>query len=146
MYIRVSQEGRAPKILQHQHEGFHVQFQISTTCPGSVYLWTTRGLFNVKKDFCIIFISLTKNKRKASVRVWKTSVMALIHNSSDTTNVYACCFMLYRPDGNHLWHLRCCFLRLFCCLLNVNLNYTDVKDGVVYPRVWLDWMKERVFV
>ena len=102
MYIRVSQEGRAPKILQHQHEGFHVQFQISTTCPGSVYLWTTRGLFNVKKDFCIIFISLTKTKEKRVCEYEKNSFMASIHNGSDTTNVHACCFMLYRPDGNHL--------------------------------------------
>lgn len=56
---------RSAKNLQHQHECFHVQFQISTTCPGSIYIWTMSGHFICKESFfCIIFISVTKTTQR----------------------------------------------------------------------------------
>lgn len=56
---------RSAKNLQHQHECFHVQFQISTTCPGSIYNRTINRHFICKESFCVLYLSVwQKNTQK----------------------------------------------------------------------------------
>ncbi len=126
--VRVSQRAGHPKSCSVNMNAFVCN---SKWAPHGLVRYMSeprRGIFNVKNDFCIIFISVPKTLKSVSV---KTGL------SSATTNVHACCFMLNCPHLNHLWHLYCCLIRLFCFKCwSVSITVSEMKNCVSTCITW----------